>query len=130
MNDLSVSKGLCQLSQRLAHRGKVLEYLCWREHGNVILGEVNSGFEERNQLHELLLDGLQAAGNDDFVNPRTMWGRAPPPVRLSRRLSKHCRLSRSSGKSVRPFDRLTAGFARFDKLSKHRTRWLKIMLQA
>src|SRR5438309_1585024 len=61
MNDFSVSKRLSEFVERIANRRNVLKNLICGEYRNVVFGEVDSGFEQGNQLNQLLLDWLQAA---------------------------------------------------------------------
>ena len=66
MDHLSVGKRIGQRFQWLTHRGDVLQDLFSRYHRDIVLGEVNAGLEQRNQFHQFLLDGLQAAGECPF----------------------------------------------------------------
>ena len=43
-----------------------LQDLLRRKDRNIVLGEINAGFEHRDQLHQFLFDGLQAAGERAF----------------------------------------------------------------
>ena len=45
-----------------SHRGDALENLLRGKDGDIVLGKIDARFEQRDQLHQLLFDGLQAAG--------------------------------------------------------------------
>src|SRR5262249_35585785 len=65
--------------------------------------------------------GLGKVRDDDFIDPRTMWGRAPSPVRLSRRLSSGLDSWRFAGEGARD--------TRFEEFAEGRPARLKIMLE-
>src|ERR1700674_3911480 len=62
MNQVSVGEGASQLFQWRANGRDMLKDSFRRQDRDVVLGEVDAGFEQRDQLYQFLLDRLQAAG--------------------------------------------------------------------
>src|SRR6266576_6231948 len=61
MHDFSVRKAGAELSERLPYGSDVLENLLVRYHRNIVFREVDSRFEQSDQLDQLLLDRLQSS---------------------------------------------------------------------
>src|SRR5581483_623112 len=66
MHELAEGEAAGQLLERQAQAGDAFEDGGIRQDGNVILGEIDAGFESRDQFHQLVLDGLKAAGQSSF----------------------------------------------------------------
>ena len=66
MHDLSVGEGGCKLFKRASYRRDTLQDLLGWQDGDVIFGEVDAGFENRNQLDQFLFYRLQTARERAF----------------------------------------------------------------
>src|SRR5581483_5994384 len=61
VHDLAKRETFLKLRERRADVGDAGDGLFGGENGNVVFGEVDAGFEDGDEIHELLLDGLDAA---------------------------------------------------------------------
>ena len=66
VDNFPVGERAGEFFERRADCADVFEDLFAGEHGDIVFGKINSGFEKRNQLHQLLFDRLQAAGERAF----------------------------------------------------------------
>ena len=66
MHDLAVSERGGQLLERLADGGDAFENSWIGQDRNVVFGEIDAGFEHRDQLDQLLFDWLQTPGESAF----------------------------------------------------------------
>src|SRR5664279_3245838 len=60
MYDLAKGEAFLEFAERFADFGDASECLLGRHHGDIVVGEIDSGFEHGDQIYELLLDGLNA----------------------------------------------------------------------
>src|SRR5450755_3864011 len=66
MNDLAVTETGGELQKRSSNLRNAIADGGIRSDGNIVFGEVDSGFEQRDQFDELALDGFEAIGERAF----------------------------------------------------------------
>ena len=74
MYDLAIGEGVRQVFQRRANFGDARQNLLAGHDGDVIFGEIHAGFEQGDELYQLLLDWLYAVGQCAFKLLRRNFG--------------------------------------------------------